>query len=75
MAMCMMRATQVYLPPDMRRTRIKPERRADYYLAMWPYLRDKWRNAGGLNVAFAKDKPLGQWRYVVQEVYGIKLKM
>jgi hypothetical protein len=62
MAMCMMRTSQVYLPPDMRSTHIKPERRADYYLAMWPYLRDKWSKANALNVAFAKDKPLGQWR-------------
>ncbi len=75
MAMCMMRTSQVYLPPDMRSTHIKPERRADYYLAMWSYLRNKWSKAGGLNVAFAMDKPLGQWRYIVQEVYGIKLKM
>jgi transposase len=75
MAMCMMRTSQVYLPPDKRSTYTKPERRADYYLAMWPYLRDKWSKASTLNVAFAKDKPLGQWRYIVQEVYGIKLKM
>jgi hypothetical protein len=67
MAMCMMRTSQVYLPPDMRSTHIKPERRADYYLAMWPYLRDKWSKANALMVAFAKDKPLGQWRYIVQE--------
>jgi hypothetical protein len=75
MAMCMMRTSQVYLPPDIRRTHLKPELRADYYLAMWPYLRDKWSKAGALKVAFAKDKPLGQWRYVVQEIYGIALKM
>ena len=75
MAMCIMRTSQIYLPPDMRSTHIKPERRAEYYPPMWSHLRDKWRKAGGLNVAFAMDKPLGQWRYIVQEVYGIKLKM
>ena len=75
MAMCMMRTSQVYLPPDMRSTHLKPELRAEYYLAMWPYLRDKWSKAGALNVAFAKDKPLGQWRYIVQDIYGIPLKM
>jgi transposase len=74
-AMCMMRTYQVYLPPEMRSTHIKAERRADYYLAMWPYLRDKWSKANALKVAFAKDQPLGQWRYIVQEIYGIKLKM
>ncbi len=75
MAMCMMRTSQVYLPPDMRSTNIKPVRRADYYLAMWPYLRDKWSKANSLKVSFANDNPLGQWRNIVQEIYGIKLKI
>src|SRR5210317_54692 len=74
-AICMMRTSQVYLPPDMRCTHIKPDRRADYYLGMWPYLRDKWSKANAVKVAFAKDNPLGQWRDILQEIYGIKLKI
>jgi transposase len=34
MAMCMMSTSQVYMPPEMRSTHIKPVRRADYYQAM-----------------------------------------
>jgi transposase len=34
MAMCLMRTSQVYLPPDLRSTHIEPERRADYYLSI-----------------------------------------
>lgn len=75
MAMCLMRTSQIYLPPDLRCTHIEPKRRADYYLSMWPYLKDKWSKEGALDMAFAKDKPLGQWRYIVQELYGIKLKL
>ena len=75
MAMCMMRTSQVYLPPEMRSTHIEPGWRADYYLSIWPYLRDKWSKANALKVAFAKENPLGQWRYIVQQIYGIKLKM
>lgn len=75
MAMCLMRTSQVYLPPDLRSTHIEPERRADYYLSMWPYLKDKWSKIGAIDMAFAKDKPLGQWRYIVKELYGIKLKL
>ena len=74
MALCLMRTSQIYLPPDLRRSDIKPERRADYYLAVWPYLRDKWSKTGVLKMAFAKDNPLGQWRYIVQELYGINLR-
>jgi len=63
------------LPPEMRSTHIKPERRADYYLAMWPYLRDKWSKANALKMSFDKNNPLGQWRNIVQELYGVTLKM
>ena len=74
-AMCMMRTSQIYLPPEMRSAHIRPIQRADYYLAMWPYLRDKWSKANALKMAFTKDNPLGQWRSIVQETYGIKLKI
>jgi len=73
-AMGLMRTSQIYLPPDLRRSDVKPERRADYYLSIWPYLKDKWSKAGAIDMAFNKDKPLGQWRCIVQEIYGIKLK-
>ena len=75
MAMCLMRTSQIYLPPDLRSTHIEPKCRADYYLSMWPHLKDKWSKIGALDLAFAKDKPLGQWRYIVQELYDLKLKM
>ena len=75
MAMCLMRSSQIYLPPDLRRSDIKRERRADYYLSMRPYLRDKWSKAGALDMVFTKNKPLGQWRYIVEELYEINLKI
>ncbi len=75
MSMCLMRTSQIYLPPDLRATHVEPKRRADYYMALWPYLRDKWSKADALETAFAKDKPLGQWRFIVQELYGINLKL
>jgi len=75
MTMCLMRTSQIYLPPDLRCTHVEPKQRADYYLKMWPYLKDKWSKTAALDTAFAKNKPLGQWRYIVQELYGIKLKL
>jgi len=75
MAMSLMHTSQVYLPPYLRSTHIEPERRADYYLSMWPYLKDKWSKIGAIDMAFEKDKPLGQWRYIVKELYGITLKL
>ena len=75
MAMCLMKTSQVYLPRTLRTADVKPHQRADYYLSLWPYLKDKWAKLDALKIAFSKDRPLGQWRYIVQELYDIKLKL
>ena len=75
MAMCLMRTSQVYLPPDLRKGDYAPEEKASYYLMNWPYLRGKWKKVGALEEAFALNRPLGLWRQIVQELYGIKLKL
>ena len=75
MAMGLMRTSQVYLPPQLRKADAKAKQRADYYLAIWPQLREKWKKYGTLDVVFDKDQPLGQWRSIVQDLYGISLKL
>ena len=75
MAMCLMRKSQVYIPPEMRGSKADLIQRAGHYQSLWPYLRDKWSKASALDMAFAEDNPLGQWRNMVQELYGIKLKL
>jgi transposase len=75
MAMCLMRTAQTYLPSPLRRPEATMQQRAGYYLMTWPYLREKWKRADSLKAAFAKDRPLGQWRDVVQTLYEIKLKL
>jgi transposase len=75
MAMCLMRTSQIYLPYRLRKAETKLEERAGYYLTTWHYMRDKWKKLGALKAAFAKDRPLGQWRQIVQELYDIKLKL
>jgi hypothetical protein len=72
---CLMRTSQIYLPPDLRREDTTPEERADYYLTIWPYFKEKWRKYGALDVAFEKNRPLGLWRHIVQSLYDIKLKL
>lgn len=73
MGICLMKTSQVYLPDRLRKNDFKPEERAGYYLMNWPYLRDKWHKAGALKAAFAANRPLGQWRDMVQRIYDIKL--
>jgi len=75
MAMCLMRTSQTYLPRHLRQLGVKLKERAGYYLMTWPYLREKWQKLGALEAAFAKDRPLGQWRNMVQDLYEIKLTL
>ncbi len=75
MGMCLMKTSQVYIPGRLRKSDVKPEERAGYYLMSWPYLRDKWRKAGALNTAFEQTRPLGKWRDMVQRIYDIKLML
>ncbi len=75
MAMCLMRTSQIYLPAKLRKKGADPKERADYYLMMWPYLRDKWQKVGALETAFADDQPLGRWHNMVQDLYGLKLNL
>ena len=73
MAMCLMRTSQTYLPKSLRDTRTSKKERAHFYLLTWPTLREKWKRKNALEFAFDKDRPLGQWRDVVQTLYGIEL--
>ncbi len=75
MAMGMMRNYQTYLPKKLRSTKINMKERAAYYLTVWPKFREKWHKANSLDIAFAKDMPFGQWRNIIQELYGIELKL
>jgi len=75
MAICLMRTYQTYLPKSLRNKKSKMKERASYFLKTWPRLHEKWRSAGALDTAFAKDMPLGQWRNMIQELYEIDLKL
>ena len=75
MAMCLMRNWQIYMPPHLRNNKAKREDRVGYYLMIWPKLIEKWNKFGALDIAFAKENPLGRWRHMVQKLYGISLTL
>jgi len=75
MALCLMRSHQTYLPLKYRNASVKMEERAEYYLMAWPKLHGKWQRANAVDTAFDKEMPLGQWRNMIQELYGIELKL
>jgi len=74
-AISMMKTWQFYLPRDLRRNQTDKKDRARYYLSVWPYITGKWRRLGVLEQAFEKERPMGQWRDVVQSLYNIKLDL
>jgi len=75
LGMCLMRTGQIYLPPELRSEEATPEERAAYYLKLWPNLEAKWRRVKADHIAFDPKNPLGQWRNMVEELYGIKLPL
>jgi len=75
MAMCLMRTYQTYLPKSLRNTKTPKKERAHYYLMAWPKLHKKWMRANAADIAFEKNMPLGQWRNMIQGIYGIELKL
>jgi transposase len=75
LAMGLMRTSQIYLPPDLRSHQADLKTRAVYYLSVWPGIRQKWHRLGILKDAFAKDRPLGQWRQIIQGLYDIELDL
>ena len=75
MVKSLMRTSQVYLPPNLRKADSTQQQRARYYLMSWPYLKEKWKKVGALEAAFANNRPLGLWRQIAQQLYDIKLKL
>ena len=74
-AMCLMRTSQIYLPARLRNKKVKTEERTSYYSMIWPKLVEKWQRHDALEAAFERDRPLGQWRNMVQDLHGIKLTL
>ena len=70
--MHLIRNSDFFVPESLRQN---PSREAmrEYYQKAWPPMLVKWRNAGAIKEAFAKDAPLEQWRCMLNELYGLNL--
>ncbi len=58
------------LDPDTPRARL-----AAHYQSVWEKLLPKWRDKADLREVFAPERPLGQWRKMVQELYALELRL
>ncbi len=65
----------IYLPDQLRNNLPDTEARAQYILQSWPELLIKWKRLGMHKEAFAPDNPMGRWRIIVQQLYGIELPL
>jgi transposase len=64
----------VFLPKALRQSWSR-EGLLEYLVQAWPKWRVKWQEVGALEAAFAPEAPLGRWRRMVREVYGIELSL
>ncbi len=53
----------------------QPQERGAYWEQYWPKLCAKWRPVAPLPLVFAATQPLGRWRQMAQEAYGISLPL
>jgi len=74
-AIHMMRHGEIYLPPALRQADCPKEQRLAYYLDLWPKVREKWTRLGAESEAFAAERPLGQWKVMVEELYEVTLPL
>lgn len=69
-----MKTWHFYLPANLRTNHAVKKNRSLYYLSVWPYITGKWHRMGVLEQAFEKERPMGQWRDVVESLYNIRLE-
>jgi hypothetical protein len=67
---------RAYLPASLYDPHSRPAERGAYLSAYWPKLLSKWHSSGGgLERVFGASQPLGRWRQMAQQAYGIALPL
>jgi transposase len=65
----------IYRPKALINPQTPQTTLADHYQAIWEKLLPKWRAKADLHDVFAPDLPLGQWRNMARELYGLQLPL
>jgi hypothetical protein len=72
---CVVLSGNIYRPKALLDDATPKQTLADYYAAVWKKLVLKWKGVADLNVVFTSQNPLGQWRAMVREFYGLELRL
>ncbi len=65
----------VYRPKALMAAETPAARLAAHYQEVWKKLLEKWQGKADLQKVFAPEQPLGQWRKMAQELYGLELRL
>lgn len=67
--------TSIYRPKALLDGGTPKQALADYYAAAWEKIVAKWKGVADLHFVFAPQNPLGQWRDMAREFYGLALPL
>jgi hypothetical protein len=65
----------IYRPKTLLDEKTPKEVLAHYIESLWEKLLRKWKGLADLNWVFAPQHPLGQWRNMAREFYGLELRL
>lgn len=65
----------IYRPKALLDAAAPKEALARHHAAAWEKLLPKWKDVADLSFVFAPQNPLGQWRRMVHELYGLELRL
>lgn len=72
---CVALSANIYRPKALLNEATPKEALADYYAAAWEKIVPKWKGVADLNFVFAAQNPLGKWRAMARELYGLELRL
>jgi hypothetical protein len=65
----------VYRPKPLMAVEASKDSLATYYTELWIKLLKKWQSKADVKDVFAPEHPLGQWRDMARELYGLELPL
>jgi hypothetical protein len=65
----------IYRPKALLDEKTPKEALAAHVQAAWPKLVTKWKTTADLALVFSPKHPLGQWRDLARELYGLELPL